>query len=211
MLEELKHRVWQVAQDVMARGLVEERGGNFSIYDPESGYVVITPSGIHRAVLAPEDIAVVDLDGTLIEGEKKPSSETSMHTVIYRERPDLRGIVHTHSTYATSFAVVNQDVPPILPSGLMLGRDLPVVPFAMPGSKDLGKTAIPFLEDHSAVLLQNHGVLTVGKTVEDAMLMAIYAEDTAKVYHLALAVGRPVVFEGKRLEALLAYVRGGTS
>jgi L-fuculose-phosphate aldolase len=211
VLEELKQRVWQVAEDVMAKGLVEEKGGNFSIYDADSGHVVITPSGVHRAVLTPEDICVVDLQGKVIEGDKKPSSETPMHTAVYRGRPSLGGIVHTHSTYATAFAVLNKEIPPILPVGLMLGPSIPVVPFTMPGTEELGTTAVPYLETHSAVLLQNHGALSVGKTIEEALWVAIYVEEIAKVYHVALSVGEPIPFAGERLETLLRLVRGGVA
>jgi L-ribulose-5-phosphate 4-epimerase len=191
MLEELKQRVWQVAQDTMTTGLVQERGGNFSIYDHDSGYVLITPGGIYRAVLQPEDIAVVTLDGEMVEGDKKPSSETPMHTGIYRGKPELGGIVHTHSSYGCTFAALNREIPAILPSVLVFGRTIPVAPFAMPGTLEMAEVILPFLEDHAGVLLQNHGVVTVADTIEEALLKAIYLEEVAKVYHQALLLGEP--------------------
>jgi len=202
MLEELKQRVWQVAEDSMAERLVHERGGNFSIYDHDSGYVVITPSGVHRRVLKPEHIAVVDLDGKVVEGKMKPSSETPLHTGVYREMPEVGGIAHTHSTYATCFALLNREIPAILPPSLWFGGSIPVAPFAMPGSAELATTALPLLKHHSAVLMQKHGVLVIDKTVEGALLKAIYVEELAQVYHLALAVGVPTPWTEEEITAI---------
>ena len=143
--------------------LVKWTGGNVSARDPETGYVVIKPSGVRYEVLKPADMVVVDLDGNVIEGDLKPSSDTASHLYIYRQRPDVGGVVHTHSPYATAFAAVGKPIPVYLTAMAdEFGGPIPCGGFALIGSEAIGKVVVESIGDSCAVLLKNHGVFTVG-------------------------------------------------
>lgn len=124
MLDTLKEQVVAVAKEAERLGMCRHKSGNFSIYDPETGYVVITPSGVARDVLGPEHVCVMDLSGRVIEraAEVKPSSEAMMHLYIYKERKDIRAIVHTHARYSTAFSIMNKPIRPIVYECAYLGK-----------------------------------------------------------------------------------------
>lgn len=187
---DMKKEVLAMALQSFREILFAGTSGNLSVYDPEKNIVAITPSGIPYETMTAEDISVIDLDGNILEGPHKPSSEWRMHTAIYQGLPGTFGVVHTHSPYATSFAVVQKPIPTALIEMIsFLGGDVPVADFAMPGTKELGDKAIQVLTHRKACLLANHGVLAVGPTLEKAHLSALYAEDAAKVCSLSYAVG----------------------
>jgi len=152
-------------------------------------------------VLKPEHIAVVDLDGKVVEGSMKPSSETPMHTGIYKALPDIGGIVHTHSTYATVFAVLNREIPCFVIESMMCKPGIPVARFAQPGTQDMADALVPHLKRGPAVFLRNHGMLTIGKTVEEAFIKSVYVEEIATVYHHCLQIGTPVAFTDEQIYA----------
>ena len=141
MLDTLKEQVVAVAKEAERLGMCRHKSGNFSIYDPETGYVVITPSGVARDVLGPEHVCVMDLSGRVIEraAEVKPSSEAMMHLYIYKERKDIRAIVHTHARYSTAFSIMNKPIRPIVYECAYLGKTgtVPVAPYGRAGTVDL--------------------------------------------------------------------------
>lgn len=189
LLVELRSRVLQAALEMSRQGLSRGTSGNVSARDPDSGFVVITPSNIAYEQLEPRDIVVVDDFGNLIEGKHRPSSETPMHTAVYRARQDVLGICHTHSVYATAFSVTNRGLPCVTVPLALLGP-VPLVPFEIPGSEDLASACVQTLGDKfQAVLLQNHGVLSTGKSVEQALSTAVYVEEGAQVALLSLVAG----------------------
>ena len=189
MLEKEKQRVWQVAQNAVDGGLCIEGAGNFSLRDPVTKYVVMTPTQIPRCDLTPDMLVVMDVDGNIIEGPKEPTSEWPMHTMIYAAYPNVLGVVHTHAPYGTAFAVMNKEIPAIVNEGLGLGMPIPVAPWAIPGSAEMASTAIPLLKDRRAVMIKNHGTLTTGPTIEAAYKAMITLEDVARLYWLVLAAG----------------------
>lgn len=173
-------------------GLVVWTGGNISARDPESNYVVIKPSGVMYPDLTPENMIVLDLDGKVIEGELKPSSDTYSHLYIYRERSDVNGVVHTHSRYATAFAAHGMPIPVYLTAHAdEFGQTIPCGGFALIGNEDIGRMVCESIGDCSAVLLKNHGVFTIGKTAESAVKSAVMVEDIAATVWLALQIGQP--------------------
>ena len=189
LIEKVRARVLAVALDMVRQGLVRGTSGNISMRDQETGLVAVTPTSVPYEQCSVETICVVDATGKLVDGSYKPSSETPMHTAIYRARPDIHGIVHTHSVYATTFAVLNRELP-VITIPLTLTGAIPVVPFEMPGSQELGAAVVRALGSHGvAALLQNHGLLCVGPDPEKALSIAAYVEEGAQVALLALMAG----------------------
>lgn len=205
MLEELKASVLHIAKKAVDIGLVHERAGNFSAIDRASGFVVITPTGIPRENLKAEDICVVDLDGRLVEGRYKPSSETPMHTCVFKAMSWVRGVAHTHSVFATAFAASGKDIGAVSNEIVRFGGKIPLVPYQIPGSLELGTTAIPFLEQHRVALLEHHGVLTVGESLDEALMNAVAVEDIAKVLVISTIIGGPKLLTAGEIGAIKEY------
>ncbi len=192
MLEHLKEQVYKLHLELPKNGLVKWTGGNVSARDPESGLVVIKPSGVLYEELRPQDHVVVDLQGKVVEGALKPSSDTASHLYIYRHRPNVNGIVHTHSPYATAFAALGQPIPVYLTAiADEFGGPIPCAGFALIGGEEIGKQVVEHIGMSPAVLLKNHGVFTVGPTAQAAVKAAVMVEDVARTVWLALQLGRP--------------------
>ncbi len=190
MLEELKEQVVKIAKEAEKNGMCKHKSGNFSIHDKETGYVVISPSGIARDVLVPDHVCVMDLDGNVIERktEAKPSSEVLMHLYVYRQREDIRAIVHTHARYSTAFAILNRPIPPIVYECAYLGKStsVPVAPYGRPGTIDLAEKVAATFTDSDCCLMEKHGAIAGGVNMDDAFLKACYLEEISELYYLAL-------------------------
>jgi L-ribulose-5-phosphate 4-epimerase len=192
MLENLKEEVCRLNRELPTNNLVAWTSGNVSMRDRETGYVAIKASGIKFPDLAPENIVIVDMDGNPIEQGFKPSSDTASHLYIYRHRPDVNGIVHTHSNYATAFAALGKPIPVYLTAQAdEFGMEIPCGGFALIGGEQIGQVVIEAIGDSPAVLLKNHGVFTVGPTGEAALKAAVMVEDIARTVWLALQIGQP--------------------
>jgi L-ribulose-5-phosphate 4-epimerase len=194
MLEPLREELCLRNLELPKHGLVAWTSGNVSGRDPETGLVVIKPSGVRYEQLRPEDMVVVDLQGAVVEGNLKPSSDTASHVYIYRARADVGGIVHTHSGYATAFAAIDSPIPVYLTAQAdEFGGPIPCGGFALIGGEEIGKVVVESIGDSPAVLLKNHGVFTIGATAEAAVKTAVMVEDVARTAWLALQIGRPEV------------------
>ncbi|WP_282926017.1 class II aldolase/adducin family protein [Helcococcus kunzii] len=196
MKKQLKENVSEIAKKSYINKLVAGTSGNVSYYDREKNRMFITPSNVDYELMKPEDIVILDLDGNIIESESnfKPSSEWRMHAEIYKNKEDINSIIHTHSPKATSFAVVHKDIPIILVEMIpFIGGDIKRAKFSLPGTAELGITAAKALEDRNVCLLENHGVVAVGNSLDQAYIRAVYAEDAAIIYFNALQVGEPVL------------------
>jgi L-ribulose-5-phosphate 4-epimerase len=203
MFEALREEVWKLNLDLPRNGLVAWTGGNVSLRDPESGCVLIKPSGVRYEVLRPEQIVILDLDGNIVEGDLKPSSDTASHIYVYRQRPDVNGVVHTHSTYATAFAALGRPIPVYLTAHAdEFGCPIPVGGLAMIGNEEIGREVVACLGSSTAVLLKNHGVFTVGKSAEAAVKAAVMVEDIARTVWTALQIGQPDEIPAEMVEKL---------
>jgi len=192
MLEALKEDVFRLHLELPRNQLVAWTSGNVSARDQDSGLVVIKPSGVKYEVMQAADMVVVDLDGKVIEGELKPSSDCASHLYIYRHMPEVNGIVHTHSNYATAFAALGKPIPVYLTAiGDEFGGEIPCGDFALIGGEEIGKVVVESIGNSPAVLLKNHGVFTVGPTAEAALKAAVMVEDVAKTISIALGMGTP--------------------
>ena len=192
MLESLREQVWKLHLELPKNGLVTWTGGNVSAHDPETDYVVIKPSGVRYEDLRPEHMVVVDMEGKVVEGKLKFSSDTASHLYIYRHRSDVNGVVHTHSAYATAFAALGKPIPVYLTAMAdEFGGLIPCGGFALIGGEDIGRIVVESIGNSQAVLLKNHGVFTVGKSAEAAVKAAVMVEDVARTVWLALQIGQP--------------------
>ena len=192
MLEKLKEELVQLHLELPKHNLVVWTGGNVSARDEESGLVVIKPSGIRYEELRPEHMVVVDLDGKIIEGNLKPSSDTASHLYIYEHCADVSGVVHTHSAYATAFAAVNKPIPVVLTAiADEFGGPIPCGGFALIGDEAIGKVVVESIGKSPAVLLKNHGVFAIGRDAKSAVKAAVMAEDNARTVWLAMQIGTP--------------------
>jgi L-ribulose-5-phosphate 4-epimerase len=192
MLEDLRQTLWQLHLELPKSNLVTWTSGNVSARDPDTGYVVIKPSGVRYEDLQPEHMVVVDLDGQCVEGDLKPSSDTASHLYIYRHRPDVAGVVHTHSPYATAFAALGKPIPVYLTAMAdEFGGPVPCGGFALIGGEQVGKVVVESIGDSPAVLLKNHGVFTIGPTARAAVKAAVMVEDVARTVWIALQIGQP--------------------
>ena len=192
MLEALREQVWKLHLELPKNDLVRWTGGNVSGRDPETGLVVIKPSGVKYPDLRPDHLVVLDVDGKIVEGDLSPSSDTASHLYIYRQRPDVGGIVHTHSPYATAFAAVGKPIPVYLTAiADEFGGPIPVGGFALIGGEEIGKVVVEAIGSSPAVLLKNHGVFTIGKNAEAAVKAAVMVEDVARTVWYALQLGTP--------------------
>ncbi|MGC9349456.1 MAG: L-ribulose-5-phosphate 4-epimerase [Anaerolineae bacterium] len=190
MLDTLREELWKLHLELPKNDLVKWTGGNVSARDPETGYVVIKPSGVRYEVMQPEHMVVVDLDGSVVEGQYKPSSDTASHLYIYRHRPDVGGVVHTHSPYATAFAALGKPIPVCLTAiADEFGGPIPCGAFALIGTEAIGRAVLEAIGDSPSVLLKQHGVFTIGSDAESAVKAAVMTEDVAKTVWLAMQLG----------------------
>ncbi|MCG8485175.1 MAG: class II aldolase/adducin family protein [Clostridia bacterium] len=211
-LMDLRKELILAGKQLKEYGLITLTGGNVSGRDPKTGLIAITPSGMEYQGLSLEDIVILDIDGRIVDGKRKPSSDLMTHLQIYRTKKDINGIIHTHSAYASCFAVLNKSIPVVSTTmANEVGGEVPVAKYAPVGSPELGEYIIDKIGNQHAVLLQNHGVLTFGKDVHHALVSAVMLEDAAKVYYLAENIGEPIELaqeEIKRANDLYQYAYG---
>lgn len=203
LLESLRRELVDLHDELPRNGLVVWTGGNISAHDPETDLVAIKPSGIRYGELTPESMVVVDLDGRIVEGDLKPSSDTASHLYIYRNRPDVHGVVHTHSRYATAFAAVGRSIPVYLTGHAdEFGGEIPCAGFAFIGDDSIGSLVVDGIGRSRAILLKNHGVFTIGSSARSAVKSAVMVEDVAATVFLALQLGTPEVLSDEAIERL---------
>ena len=185
--------------------LVIWTGGNISGRVPGADLFVIKPSGVEYDDLTPENMILCDLDGNVVEGEHAPSSDTAAHAYVYRNMPEVGGVVHTHSTYATAWAARGEPVPCVITGQAdEFGGEIPVGPFAIIGDDSIGRGIVATLTGHRsrAVLMQNHGVFTIGKNSRDAVKAAVMAEDVARTVHIARQLGEVIPIPQDKIDSL---------
>jgi L-ribulose-5-phosphate 4-epimerase len=192
MLDELRREVCRLHAELPRNGLVTWTSGNVSGRDPETGLVVIKPSGVRYEDLTPENMVVVDLGGKIVEGKLKPSSDTFAHVYVYRHRADVNSVVHTHSTFATAWAAAGRPIPPVLTAICdEFGGPIPVGAYARVGGDEIGQEILRSIGSSPAILMKNHGVFTVGKTLEAAVKAAVMVEDVARTVFYTMQLGTP--------------------
>jgi L-ribulose-5-phosphate 4-epimerase len=190
--QELRETVCRLHAELVRWGLVVWTAGNVSARIPGSDLMVIKPSGVSYDDLSPDSMVVADFDGRLVEGDFAPSSDTEAHGYVYRAMPDVGGVVHTHSPYATAWAAAGQPIPcGITAMADEFGGEIPLGPFALIGSDAIGRGIVETLRGHRsrAVLMRQHGVFTIGPDARNAVKAAVMCEDVARAMYLARALG----------------------
>ncbi|HEY8474145.1 MAG TPA: L-ribulose-5-phosphate 4-epimerase [Natronosporangium sp.] len=194
-VEATKRTVADLHAELVRYQLVAWTAGNVSGRVPGGDWFVIKPSGVPYDELTPASMVVCDLNGNLVEGEYAPSSDTAAHAYVYRHLPEVGGVVHTHSTYATAWAARGEPIPCVLTAMAdEFGGEIPVGPFAIIGDDSIGRGIVETLAGHRspAVLMRNHGVFTIGKDAKAAVKAAVMCEDVARTVHIARSGGEPI-------------------
>ena len=208
--------VVQAAQQLLRLGLVAATSGNVSMRlegDEKEGLIAVTPAGTDYETMTPEDIVVVDYDVDVIEGDTVPSSESLTHVAVYKARPDISAVIHTHSIYASVLAVAGVPLPPILDELIAyLGGPVEVAEYGFPSTEDLGEKAIQAMGERNAVFIRNHGVLAAGRDMPDALRACELVERAAQIYIQARALGsvRTLPSEVVEAEVNIFRMRQGT-
>jgi L-fuculose-phosphate aldolase len=209
--QELREEVARVAKALIRTGLVTGTSGNVSARTPE-GNVLVTPSGVDYEVLGPEDVVLVDLDTNVLEGTLVPSTETPMHTGIYKARQDVDAVVHTHSRFATTLACLGWEIPPVHYMLTTLGPDgrIPLAPYTLYGTEELADHAANALGgSHYACLLRTHGTIAVGESAERAFSRTVVLEEMAEVYYRARLAGEPILLTPEEVDEVAAKITTG--
>ncbi len=202
---ELRRVVCELHAELPRHGLVAWTSGNLSARVPGEELMVIKASGVPFAELTPDAVVVCDLHGFLVEGDLTPSSDAATHGYVYRQMPEVGGVAHTHSPYATAWAARGESIPCVLTAMAdEFGGEIPVGPFALIGDEEIGQGIVETLAGHRsrAVLMRNHGVFTLGPGPHEALKAAVMCEDVARTVHLARMLGEPIQLARKDIDAL---------
>lgn len=207
MIQE-RQKIVEFGKQISEQRLSKGTSGNLSIYDPQAGHMAISPSGLSYAATTPEDIVIMDLNEHIIEGGRKPSSEYALHAAMYRYRPEARGVVHVHSTYCTTLACLRQPLRAVHYAISGAGTDeVPCAEYATFGTPELAENAARCIGDSRAVLLANHGLITIGVSLERAFALAVNLEFVAEVQWRSMCAGTPVTLSSQEMEQVRAQMR----
>lgn len=190
-LHEERTAIVAACRELVAAGQVRGTSGNVSVRDPDSGLIALTPSGVPYHSMTAEEVALTDLDGVVVEGPLRPTTEAALHVAIYQARPDVHAVVHTHSPFATTFAVLGEPVPAVHYLLARAGPEVRVAPYARYGTAELAAACVAALGTAGGVLLAHHGVVAVGADLTAAMAVAEAIETTAELAWRARAIGAP--------------------
>lgn len=200
----LRAEVIKYAKEAAIRGLVPNTQGNVSVRDAQTGLIAITPHDLPYEGITPDDLVIVDVNGRKVAGKHDPSYETPVHCVVYRERADVFAAVHSEPLYVNILGALGKPIEPVVVSLLVnLGGSVPVMPFLLSGSEYFGKEMMKVLKNGAGVIWANHGLMTVGRTLEEAFRRTVICEHAAMIYHNALIHGQPTLVSSAQLERLV--------
>lgn len=204
LMEKERQEIVDYGKKMSSAGLSKGTSGNISAYDPESGYMAISPSGLDYFETAAEDIVILDLDGNIVEGCRKPSSEHALHATIYKLHPDARGVVHAHSTYCTTFACLKQPIEAV--HYLLAGAEtfrIPCANYATYGTEELAEKVSEVNGEGLAMLLANHGMVAYGPSLSKAFNVAENVEWVAEIQWRTMCVGKPAVLSKAEIDVVI--------
>lgn len=203
-LEEERQVVVEYGKKLITAGLTRGTGGNISVLEPKSKLMAISPSGMDYFETKPEDVVIMDLNGKIVDGFRKPSSEWRMHLIFYQKREDVGAVVHTHSMFATTLATLHWEVPPASYLIAYAGKKVPCAPYATFGTQEIADAAYNTMgKEYNAVLLANHGLIAVGPDMPSAFGIAEIIEMVCEIYYRAKCVGEPVILPDEEMELML--------
>lgn len=206
ILEKERKQVVEYGKKLVQEGLVKGTFGNISIYNEREQLMAISPSGMDYDKIRPQDVVVLSLDGKVVDGEKKPSSEADMHRIFYLKKSRVNAVIHTHSYYATILACLNENIPPLHYEIAYAGEEIKCSKYAPFGTWELAETALEAMGDRHACLLGNHGFLAAANNIEYAFDVAVQIEFVASLYYGCKTVGEPVILGEEEIQrAVLAF------
>lgn len=203
LMEKEKKQIVRFGRKLLEARLTTGTGGNLSLINRDKGLIAISPSGLNYLETAPDDVVIMDLEGNVVDSPRKPSSEAGFHLDLYINRPDISAVVHTHSVYATTVSCLNLELPAVHYLVGFAGRKVPLAPYATFGTRELADNIIATIGDYNAVLLANHGLVTVGTTLQGAFDAAEELELIAQIYIQAKSVGEPVIVPDEEMDRVI--------
>lgn len=198
-----KELVVKYGRKLIDRNLTTGSGGNISVYIKDKNQVAISPSGLDYYETKIEDVVIVDLEGNVVEGKQRPSSELEMHLAFYKERPGINAIVHTHSKFATAIACMGWELPAVHYLLAMAGHSVKCADYATYGTKELADNAVKAIGESNAVLLANHGLIAVGDNIESAFSTAEHLEVVSEIYYLTKTLGNPNILSKENMDEVM--------
>jgi len=209
ILQKERNAIVAFGKKLLTSGLTAGTGGNLSVANRKKNLIAVTPSGVDYLEMSPEDVVLVGMEGGLIETSKyKPSSELLFHLALYRRRQDIQAVVHTHSVYATTLATLGWEIPPFHYLVAYSGKKVPLASYATFGSEQLARNVAEAIGDNNAVLMESHGVVTVGATLAKAFEAAEIIEYVARVYYLAKNLGEPAILSDEEMKKVIEKFKG---
>jgi len=203
LMQQQRQQIVEYGLKMVRSGLTTGSGGNLSVLSATGELIAVSPSGIDYHEVTDNDVVVVDRSGNIVAGERKPSSELSFHLALYAARPDIGAIVHTHSVYATTLACLHWELPAVHYLVAFSGDKVPLAPYATFGSSELANNIIESIGSYNAVLLANHGLVTVAAEMQSCFNVAEEIELVARIYYQAKTVGEPVLVEDKEMRRVV--------
>ena len=207
LLQKEREEIVAYGKKMISSGLTKGTGGNISIFNREQGLVAISPSGLDYYETKPEDVVILNLDGEVVEGERKPSSELDMHLIYYRNREDINALVHTHS-YAKTIASLGWELPAVSYLIAFAGPNVRCAPYKTFGTKQLAEAAFEGMIDRRAVLLANHGLIAGANHIKMAFTVAEEIEFCAQIYYQTKSIGEPKLLPEDEMENLAKKFEG---
>jgi len=207
--QELKQVIVDTGVEMIRTGMTVGTWGNISLRDPETNYMYISPSGMDYMKIKPEHVVVLTLDLELVEGIAEPSIEKAMHAAVYKARADVNSVIHTHPIYSSVFGAVKMELPAVSEDFAQIVGDKIGFPdqYELPGTSELGISAAKALGKNNAVILPNHGSLSVGESIKMALKVSVVLEKNAQIYLFARLLGTPQFFDPKDIEAMQIYAK----
>ncbi|NLX61976.1 MAG: L-fuculose-phosphate aldolase [Tissierellia bacterium] len=203
LMEKERQLIVEYGRKLITQGLTRGTSGNLSIFNREKNLLAISPSGMDYFEIQAEDVVILDIEGNIVDGHRKPSSEVELHRIFYERRQDINAIVHTHSIYSTVLACLNYSLPAVHYVVASAGKDVRCAQYATFGTRQLAENTYKAMEGRKAVLLANHGLLTGGKDLKEAFGIAESVEYCAEIYYRAKSIGQPVIIGDGEMEIIL--------
>jgi L-fuculose-phosphate aldolase len=203
ILKNQRTEIVEFGKKLVKSGLTTGTGGNLSCMDRDANLVAVSPSGIDYDDMLAEDVVVVNMNAEIVDGKLKPSSETGIHLGLYRKRPDISAVVHTHSPYATTMACLNIEIPAVHYLVGFSGSKVPLAPYATFGTEALARNVCDTIGKYNAVLMANHGLITVGPDLLRAFCVAEEIEFVARIYYQTKNIGDPLILTDQEMNKVI--------
>jgi len=203
LLQKERSQIVRFGKKLIDARLTSGTGGNLSIFNRERSLIAISPSGVEYDAMAPSDVPIVDLEGAVVDGSRKASSELDFHCSLYSKRPDIRAVVHTHSVYATTMACLHWEIPAVHYLVAFSGHKVPLAPYATFGTPELARNVAESIGDCNALLLANHGLVAVGANLDTAFAVAEEIELVARIYYQTKCIGEPVILPENEMSRVI--------